>query len=219
MSNEFAATARTTVRKSERASYDRDVIYSILDEALICHVGFVAGDHPFVVPTIHARVDDKLYLHGSPATRMLKVMRTGIPVCVTATLLDGLILARSAFHHSMNYRSVVVTGHAAEVEDAEEKLASLSALVEHVVPGRWRDCRRPTLKEFAKTQILAVPITEASAKLRTGPPVDEDEDLGLDIWAGEIPLRLQALPPVDDPDLRRGVIRPEYVSGYRRGSG
>jgi uncharacterized protein len=219
MSDSFVPTARTTVRKFERASYDRGVVYSILDEALICHVGFVADDHPFVLPTIHARLDDKLYLHGSPGTRMLKVMGAGVPVCVTATLLDGLVVARSAFHHSMNYRSVVITGRAVEVEDAEEKLASLRALVEHVVPGRWRDCRRPTLREFTKTQVLVVPITEASAKLRAGPPIDDEDDYRLGIWAGEIPLRLEALPPVADPGLRRGVTRPAYLSDYRRGGG
>lgn len=219
MRQESLRSSRTEVRRTERASYDPDLIHSILDEALICHVAFVVEGHPVVVPTIHARIGDTLYIHGAPAARMLKVLRAGVPICITATLLDGLVLARSAFHHSMNYRSAVLFGVAREVKDAEEKVKSFRALVEHVVAGRWEDCRRPTLKEFAKTQVLAMPITEGSAKVRTGPPVDDDIDYELDHWAGEIPLRLQALPPIDDPALRHGVRRPPYADGYRRGSG
>lgn len=211
-------TKRTTVRRSERASYERNLVYSILDEALICHVGFTVNDQPFVVPTIHTRVDDTLYLHGAPAARMLKVLRSETPICVTATLLDAIVLARSAFHHSMNYRSVVILGRATEVIDAEEKMVSFQALVEHVVAGRWADCRRPTTREFAKTQVLSVPIAEASAKVRSGPPVDDDADHDLDYWAGEIPLQLLALRARDDPELRHGVIRPAYADDYRRGS-
>jgi nitroimidazol reductase NimA-like FMN-containing flavoprotein (pyridoxamine 5'-phosphate oxidase superfamily) len=217
MTDLLAPSARTEVRRSERASYDRSTIYSILDEALICHVGFVADEQPFVIPTIHARIDDRLYIHGAPAARMLKTLRGGVPVCVTVTLLDGLVLARSAFHHSMNYRSAVVLGRAREVVDAEEKVSSFRALVEHVVRGRWADCRRPTNKEFAKTQVLGLPIDEASAKVRSGPPIDDDEDHALEHWAGEIPLRLTSFAAIDDPLLATGIARPSYVDGYRRG--
>src|SRR5919106_371600 len=190
-------SVRTRIRKSDRASYDRAAIDAILDEALICHVGFAVEDQPFVIPMIHARVDDRLYFHGAPATRMLRVMRRGAPVCVTVTLLDGLVMARSAFHHSMNYRSVVVLGTATEVTDAGQKLNALQAIVEHIAPGRWADCRRPNSKELVRTQVLSLSVSEASAKVRTGPPVDENEDYALGVWAGEIPLRLTASPPID----------------------
>jgi nitroimidazol reductase NimA-like FMN-containing flavoprotein (pyridoxamine 5'-phosphate oxidase superfamily) len=213
-----APTAKTRVRRDERAVYDRSFIHSVIDEALVCHVGFAIESQPFVIPMMHARVGDALYLHGSPAARMLRSMRSGSPVCVTFTLLDGLVLARSAFHHSMNFRSVVVMGAAREVTDAQEKLGAMRALIEHVAPGRWDECRRPSNKEFAKTLVLAVPIVEASAKVRTGPPVDDEPDRELDVWAGEIPLQITALPAIDDPLLRADIPRPEYkVPGAAQG--
>jgi nitroimidazol reductase NimA-like FMN-containing flavoprotein (pyridoxamine 5'-phosphate oxidase superfamily) len=210
-------SARTRVRKPERAVYDRSAIDAVLDEALVCHVGFVVDGQPYVIPTIHARVEDRLYIHGAAATRMLRVMRGGAPMCVTVTLLDGLVMARSAFHHSMNYRSVVVLGTATEVTDAGQKLNALQAIVEHIVPGRWADCRRPNSKELVRTQVLSLSVSEASAKVRTGPPVDEDEDYALGVWAGEIPLRLTASPPIDDPVLLSGIVAPDYAALYERG--
>lgn len=211
-------SVRTRVRKSERAAYDRPAIDAILDEALICHVGFVVDGQPFVIPTIHARAGDRLFIHGARATRMLRVMRGEVPVCVTVTLLDGLVMARSAFHHSMNYRSVVVLGTASAITDDVEKLDALRSIVEHIAPGRWEDCRGPDTKEFAQTQVLSVPISEASAKVRTGPPIDEEDDYDLDVWAGVIPLRLMASAPVDDPLLAAGIAVPGYAVGYERGA-
>jgi len=185
-------TARTQVKRHpERGEYDRATIHAILDEALICHVGFAVDGQTYVIPTIHARDGDMLYLHGSPASRMLKSIKQGIDVCVTATLLDGLVLARSVYNHSMNYRSVVVLGCANEVTDREEKLRAMECVVEHVVPGRWNEARRPNEKELRSTTILALPIEEASAKIRTGPPVDFEDDMELPVWAGVIPLDLQ----------------------------
>ena len=187
-------TKRTTVKRHpERGVYDRATIDSILDEALICHVGFVADGQPYVIPTIHARDGDKLYLHGSPGSRMLRTLKEDIDLCVTATLLDGLVLARSVYNHSMNYRSVVVLGRAREVTDRAEKLHAMECVVEHVVPGRWAEARRPNEGEIDGTTILVLPLAEASAKIRSGPPKDFDEDLELPVWAGVIPL-----------DLRRG---------------
>lgn len=188
---EIPRTPRTQVRRyPKREVYDRAATYAILDEALICHIGFVAGGQPYVIPTIHARVDDRLYMHGSAASRMLRTLRGGIPACVTVTLLDGLVLARSAFHHSMNYRSVVILGTAEEVTDETERMRALEAVVEHVVSGRWADVRSPNPTELRATLVLRMPIEEASAKVRTGPPLDDEEDYALPCWAGEIPLSL-----------------------------
>lgn len=187
-------TARTTVKRHpERGAYDRATIDAILDEALICHLGFVVAGQPYVIPTIHARDGDLLYLHGSQASRMLKTIKRGVDVCLTATLLDGLVLARSVYNHSMNYRSAVVLGRAREVSEAEEKLRAMECVVEHAVPGRWAEARQPNDGEIKATTILALPIDEASAKIRTGPPNDFEDDLSLPVWAGVIPL-----------DLRRG---------------
>jgi nitroimidazol reductase NimA-like FMN-containing flavoprotein (pyridoxamine 5'-phosphate oxidase superfamily) len=192
-------TARTTVKRHpERGAYDRATIDAILDEALICHVGFVADGQPYVIPTIHAREGDTLYLHGSPGSRMLRNLAQGIDLCVTVTLLDGLVLARSVYNHSMNYRSVVVLGRARELTDRAEKLHAMERIVESMVPGRWSEARQPNEAEIKGTTILALPIEEASAKIRTGPPKDFDEDLSLPVWAGVIPL-----------DLRRGRPYPE----------
>ena len=192
-------TPRTTVRRlAARAVYDREAIYAILDEAYICHVGFVVDGQPFVIPTIHARLGDTLYFHGSAASRMLRSLRDGIDACVTITLLDGLVLARSAFHHSMNYRSVVVLGKGREVTDREEKTRALDALVEHVVPGRAAVVRPPNEAEFKQTLVIALPLDEASAKVRTGPPIDDEADYALDVWAGVVPLSLVKGEPVRD---------------------
>jgi nitroimidazol reductase NimA-like FMN-containing flavoprotein (pyridoxamine 5'-phosphate oxidase superfamily) len=185
-------------RHPERGEYDRVTIDSILDEALICHVGFVVDGQPFVIPTIHARDGDILYLHGSPASRMLRTLKGGVDVCVTATLLDGLVLARSVYNHSMNYRSAVVLGRAHEVTDTVAKLHAMECVVEHVVPGRWAEARQPNDGEIKGTTILSVALDEASAKIRTGPPKDFDEDMSLPVWAGVIPL-----------DLRRGRPYPD----------
>jgi nitroimidazol reductase NimA-like FMN-containing flavoprotein (pyridoxamine 5'-phosphate oxidase superfamily) len=207
-------TDRTTVRRlPQRGVYDRDAVYAILDEALICHVGFVVEGSPVVIPTIHWREDDTLYFHGSAAAGFLRSLRTGADACVTVTLLDGLVLARSAFHHSMNYRSAVILGKAREVTGAE-KHAALLSLVEHVCPGRSRDARPPNEVEFKQTLVLAIPIDEASAKIRTGGPLDDDADYALDIWAGVLPLALVPQAPVTDGRVGAGV--PDYVTNYRR---
>jgi nitroimidazol reductase NimA-like FMN-containing flavoprotein (pyridoxamine 5'-phosphate oxidase superfamily) len=208
---------RTKVRRHpERGAYDRQTIDAILDEALICHVGFVHDGQPFVIPTIHARVGDVLYLHGSPASRMLRGLGDGIDVCVTATLLDGIVLARSVYNHSMNYRSAVVLGRARPVEEAEAKLAALGAIIEHVVAGRSLDARMPSEKELAGTSVLALTIDEASAKVRTGPPKDFDDDVPLPIWAGVIPLRVEAGEPETDEQVPAGVPLPAYARRYTR---
>lgn len=210
-----SSTARTTVRrKRERGSYDRALIYSVLDEAAICHVGFVVDGQPFVIPTIHARIDDRLYVHGSVGSRMLNVLRRGASVCVTATLVDGLVLARSAFHHSMNYRSVVVLGVATEIVDLDEKRRAFDAIVEHVCPGRSAEVRPPNEQEAKATAILSVPIKEASAKVRSGPPLDAEEDYALPYWAGVVPLRLRPLPPMADARLMPGMSLPHSVATY-----
>jgi nitroimidazol reductase NimA-like FMN-containing flavoprotein (pyridoxamine 5'-phosphate oxidase superfamily) len=219
MSTPITRTDRTAVRRlPKRGSYDRDVLNAILDEGLVCHVGFVASGQPYVIPTTYGRVGERLYLHGSAASRMLKEMRGGIPVCVTVTHLDGLVLARSAFHHSMNYRSAVVLGTAEEVVDAEERWGALRAIVEHVAPGRWDSVRAPNESEMRATLVLGLAIDEASAKIRTGPPVDDDEDYATTIWAGELPMRTTVLGPVPDPRLAPGIPVPAHVTAYRRPS-
>jgi len=211
-------TSRTTVRRlPERGHYDAATIHAILDAAFICHVGFVDAGQPFVIPTAFARMGERLVLHGSAASRMLKTLVTGAPACVTVTLVDGLVLARSAFHHSINYRSVVVVGAASEITDPGEKSRALDAIVEHIVPGRAGDVRAPTENELRATRAVWFPLDEASAKLRTGPPKDDDEDYALRVWAGELPLRLTPLAPVADPRMPDGIPLPEHVSGWPRG--
>jgi nitroimidazol reductase NimA-like FMN-containing flavoprotein (pyridoxamine 5'-phosphate oxidase superfamily) len=210
-------SARTDVRRHpERGRYDRELIHAILDEAPICHVGFVVDGQPFVIPTIHARVGDTLYLHGSPASRMLRTIADGVPVCVTATLLDGVVFARSAFNSSMNYRSAVVLGKARRVEDPEEQRRGFGALVEHVAAKRSGEARMPSDDELRKTLLLRLPIEEASAKVRAGPPKDDPDDLGLPIWAGVLPLALVAGEPDPDPALDPALPVPPSVRGYRR---
>jgi uncharacterized protein len=200
-------------RLAERGRYDKETVAAILDEALVCHVGFVEDGQPYVIPTLHARADDVLYVHGSSASRMLSVLRGGVPVCVTATIVDGLVLARSAFHHSINYRSVVVLGVPSEVA-GEEKLHALRTIAQRVVPGRWDDIRQPNEKELRATRVLRLPLDRASAKVRVGPPKDEDADLDLPVWAGELPLRMVALEARADA-LAAGTPVPPYLTAWR----
>jgi len=215
----FAQTKRTTLKRlPKRGVYDRELINAILDEGFICHVGFVVESQPFVIPTGYARVDEQLLIHGSQASRMLRSLAQGIDVCVTVTLLDALVLARSAFHHSINYRSVVIFGQATVVTEREAKLAALRALSEHMIPGRWDEVRRPSEQELKATSVLALPLLEASAKVRTGPPIDDEEDYQLSVWAGLVPLRLQAGDPTAArPHLFRGAL-PEGCAGGHGGS-
>ncbi|MGE0127174.1 MAG: pyridoxamine 5'-phosphate oxidase family protein [Blastocatellales bacterium] len=213
----FSPTARTTLKRlPERGSYDRDLVYQILDESFVCHVGFAVDEQPYVIPTAYGRVGDKLYIHGSAASRAMRSLSGGIPVCVTVTLVDGLVLARSAFHHSINYRSVVILGTATMVEIAEEKMIALRAFTEHVIPGRWDDVREPNEQELKGTTVLSLPLVEVSAKFRTGPPKDDEEDMAIPAWAGELPLRIAAGAPVADPNLASGIEPPDYVRRYSR---
>ncbi len=210
-------TERTKLKRlPKRGHFDRETIYGILDEGFICHVGFAPQGQPFVIPTGYARVENQLYIHGSAASRMLKTLTGGLDACVTVTIIDGLVLARSAFHHSMNYRSVVIFGRATIVEDREEKMAALIALSEHIIRGRWAEAREPTEQEMKATTVLSLPLVEASAKIRTGPPLDDEEDYAMPIWAGVIPLRLEAGEPIKDPRLPEGIDIPEYALNYKR---
>jgi nitroimidazol reductase NimA-like FMN-containing flavoprotein (pyridoxamine 5'-phosphate oxidase superfamily) len=217
MSDSYTPTSRTRlVREPQRAVYDRAAAYKILDEGFVCHVGFVVDGQPFVIPTSYGRKDDTLYIHGSSASRMLRSLDKGIPVCVTVTLLDGLVLARSIFNHSMNYRSVVVLGTAVAVTDPAEKLAALKLLSEHIIPGRWAESRQPNEKELKATTVIRLPITEFSAKVREGGVIDDEEDYTFPTWAGVIPLTTVVGVPVDDERLMAGQVAPEYVKNYSR---
>lgn len=210
-------TERTKLKRlPKRGHFDRETVYKILDEGFICHIGFAPQGQPFVIPTGYARVDDKLYIHGSAASRMLKMLSGGVDACVTVTIIDGLVLARSAFHHSMNYRSVVIFGRATLLEDREEKMAALVALSEHIVRGRWAEVREPTEQEMKATTVLSLPLIEASAKIRTGPPIDDEEDYAMSVWAGVIPLTLEAGKPIKDPRLPEEIPIPEYALHYKR---
>jgi nitroimidazol reductase NimA-like FMN-containing flavoprotein (pyridoxamine 5'-phosphate oxidase superfamily) len=209
------SSERATVRRlPERGEYDREMIDQILDEALICHLAFTTDQGPFAIPTIHARRGDVLYLHGSPASRMLRTT-VGQQACVTATIVDGIVAARSAFHHSLNYRSAMVFGVPRVVEDSEERTAAFAAITNHVIPGRWDEARQPNEKENKATNLLALDIVEASAKVRTGPPGDDVDDMSLGIWAGVIPLAVQAGEPIPAPDLESGIGIPPSVATYR----
>ena len=219
--SDFPKEERNQVRRMpKRGQYDKETIYPIIDEALLCHVGFVdnsvEGGQPFVIPTIHARRGDSIILHGAKASRLLKHLHAGNPVCITMTLLDGLVLARSVFHSSMNYRSVVLFGSGRALENEDEKMAALEVLTEHLARGRWADARLPTPQELAATTVIEVEIESASAKVRTGPAGDDEEDYALPIWAGVVPLQQQALPPINDPRLLDGVVIPGYAAAYSR---
>jgi len=211
-------TTRTrVVRESERGVYDREAAYRILDEGFICHVGFAVDGQPFVIPTSYGRTDANLYIHGSAASRMLRQLKDGVAVCVTVTLLDGLVLARSVFNHSMNYRSVVILGRATLVDDPEEKLTALRVLSEHILPGRWDDARQPNERELKATSVLRVPIEEFSAKVRTGPPIDDAEDYAFPTWAGVVPLGMKVGVAISDPKLDPTLKVPVYAKNYSRG--
>jgi nitroimidazol reductase NimA-like FMN-containing flavoprotein (pyridoxamine 5'-phosphate oxidase superfamily) len=210
-------TPRTRlVREAERGVYDRETAYRILDEGFLCHVGFVADGQPFVIPTSYGRKGDRLYIHGSAASRMLRQMKEGVPVCVTVTLLDGLVLARSIFNHSMNYRSVVILGKATPVDDPLEKVEALRLLSEHIIPGRWADARQPNERELKATLVMRVPIEEFSAKVRTGPPIDDEDDYSFPTWAGVVPLETVSRPPINDPRLDPQYKAPAYAAHYVR---
>jgi nitroimidazol reductase NimA-like FMN-containing flavoprotein (pyridoxamine 5'-phosphate oxidase superfamily) len=210
-------TQRTrVVREPHRGAYDRQTIDAILDEGFVCHVGFSFEEQPYVIPTMFARVGDAVYFHGSAASRMLRNLSAGIPVCLTVTLTDGFVLARSVFNHSMNYRSVVVLGQAVLVDDHSEKLAALHAFTDKILAGRWNESRQPNEKELRATSILRLPLTEASAKMRVGPPEDDAEDYALRVWAGVIPLRLAASAPIRDERCDALIPTPAYVENYRR---
>jgi nitroimidazol reductase NimA-like FMN-containing flavoprotein (pyridoxamine 5'-phosphate oxidase superfamily) len=215
--SQFQPTQRTQVKRlPDRGAYDSETVFKILDEALICHVGFSVDGQPYVIPTGFARVGDVLYIHGSAASRMLRTLAEGVQVCVTVTLLDGLVLARAAFHHSMNYRSVVMLGRAVLVSDPAQKTKALQAFTEHIVRGRWTDVRLPTEAELKATAVLALPLAEVSAKIRKGPPKDDAEDYELPIWAGVVPLTITPAAPIDDPRLKAGLKPPEYAKKYSR---
>src|ERR1700742_4875817 len=213
----YTPTPRTKVRRlSKRAVYDKAQVHAILDEGFLCHVGFARDNQPFVIPTLYARSGETIYMHGSGASRMLKTLAQGVDVCVTVTLVDGYVLARSAFHHSMNYRSVTILGRARLVLDLEEKLQALQTITDHVVPQRWDEVRGPSELEMRQTVVLALALEEVSAKVRTGPPIDDEEDYSLPIWAGVLPLRLVPGEPVGDEQLRAGIALPGYVRDYKR---
>ena len=213
----FTKTSKTRVhRLPERGQYDRETIYQILDEALICHVGFVEAGQPFVIPINFARMGNAIVLHGAKASRLLKHIEAGNPVCVEATIVDGLVLARSVFHHSVNYRSVVLFGCGRPVEGEQEKLAALEAVTEHLIPGRWKEARLPNHKELNATRVVAIEIDEASAKIRVGPPGDEPEDYSLPVWAGLLPLQQIPLAPIRDELQTENIPLPAYLSEYSR---
>ena len=214
---EFQPTPRTQVKRlPKRGNYDSETVYQILDTAFVCHVGFSVDRQPYVIPTNYGRSGDRLYLHGSAASRMLKTLSAGVPVCVTVTHVDGLVLARSAFHHSVNYRSVVILGTARLVEDPAEKMEALRIFTDHVMKGRWEDVRQPTEQELKATTVLALPLEEVSAKVRAGGPVDDEADYTLPVWAGVLPLETAVKPPVPDAQRKNDPPVPEYLKNYSR---
>lgn len=218
MNEQLAVTGKTKLRRlPKRGSYDVETIYKILDEGFVAHVGFTGADgQTFVIPTGYARRGNELLIHGSGASRMMRALSEEIDICVTVTLVDGLVLARSAFHHSMNYRSVVVFGAAKIIKDENEKMEALRLFTEHIVPGRWQDVRPPTANELKATTVLALPLDQTSAKIRTGNPVDDAEDYALDVWAGVIPLEMKAGEPLPDPLMSQEISRPHYITNYCR---
>lgn len=215
--DKFTPTPGTTLKRlPERGEFDRQAVYRILDEAFVCHVGFAVDGRPFVIPTSYGRSGDKLYIHGSSAGRTMRSLSGEIPVCVTVTLIDGLVLARSAFHHSVNYRSVVMLGQAVPVTEPEEKFDALRVITEHVVPGRWPDVREPDSQELKATSVLMLPLVEVSAKVRTGPPKDDEEDMVIPAWAGVLPLRMEIGVPIKDDFTPAETAPPNYVLNYKR---
>ena len=215
--SQFQQSPKTRInRLPKRGHYDKETIYQILDEALICHVGFVENGQPHVIPINFARLDDTILLHGAKASRLLKHVEAGHPVCVEVTVVDGLVLARSVFHHSINYRSVVLFGTGYAIEDHAEKMSALRAVTEHIIPGRWDEARLPNEKELNATRVVGISIDEASAKVRVGPPVDEEEDYGLPVWAGILPFQETALSPIRDEVHSNDIPLPEYVAAYSR---
>jgi uncharacterized protein len=215
--SEFLKTALNKVnRLPQRGYYDKETIFAIVDEALICHVGFVLDGQPFVIPTIHTRIGETLYFHGAVANRMLNTMKSGNDVCITVTLIDGIVFARSVFHHSMNYRSAVMFGKGRMIEDDTEKMKVFEALTNHIAKGRWEEARIPSQKEIDVTTVVAVDIETASAKVRTGPPKDDEEDYALPIWAGVMPVQMQFGKPVNDERLASDITTPKYIKEYKR---
>ena len=215
--SQFTPTDRTQVKRlPKRGHYERETVYSILDTAFVCHVGFSVDGQPFVIPTNFGRSGDTLYLHGSAASRMLKTLSGGVPVCVTVTHVDGLVLARSAFHHSVNYRSVMILGKAQLVEERAEKMEALRIFTEHVMKGRWNDVRIPTEQELKATTVLSVVLEEVSAKVRTGGPIDDEPDYALPVWAGVLPLETVAKTPLPDAQRKNDPPIPEYLKNYKR---
>jgi nitroimidazol reductase NimA-like FMN-containing flavoprotein (pyridoxamine 5'-phosphate oxidase superfamily) len=215
--SDYQPTERTQVKRlPKRGKYDQETVFSILDAAFVCHVGFIVDGQPYVIPTNFGRSGDMLYLHGSAASRMLRQLSEGIPVCVTVTHVDGLVLARSAFHHSVNYRSVVILGQARLLQDPAEKMEALRIFTEHVMKGRWNDVRQPTEQELKATTVLALPLDEVSAKVRTGGPIDDEGDYNLPVWAGVLPLTTSVKSPEPDPQRRNDPPVPEYLKNYTR---
>jgi nitroimidazol reductase NimA-like FMN-containing flavoprotein (pyridoxamine 5'-phosphate oxidase superfamily) len=213
----FQPTERTAIKRlAYRGTYEREAVYAILDEGFVCHVAFAVEGRPFMIPTAYARQGDRLVLHGSSSNRMLRALVAGAEACVTVTLVDGLVIARSAFHHSINYRSVVLFAKAVEVTDPGEKMQALHDIVEHLVPGRWSQTREPSHDEMTMTKIVAIPIEEAAAKVRSGPPLDDEADHALPVWAGVLPLHTQTGLPEPCPRLEDGIAVPATVSAYRR---
>jgi len=214
---EFPKTSQSRIKRlPKRGYYDSETIYKILDEALICHVGFVENKQPFIIPTNFARVGDTIILHGAKASRLLKHIEAGNPICVEVTLVDGLVLARSVFIHSVNYRSVVLFGTGQAIENDQEKMAALEAVSEHIIPGRWREARLPNRKEMNATSVVSIKIDQASAKVRSGPPGDEEEDYALPIWAGVLPLQEMPMSPVRDELMTQDIAVPKYIAKYSR---
>jgi uncharacterized protein len=214
---DFTRTDRNRIKRlPKRGHYDRETIHRILDEALICHVAFVEKRQPYIIPINFARVEDRIVLHGAKASRLLKHIEAGHPICVEVTIVDGLVLARSVFNHSVNYRSVVVFGKGCLIDDQQEKLAALQAVTEHLIPGRWQEARLPNRKELNATSVVSINIDEASAKVRVGPPIDDEEDYSLPVWAGILPLQEMSLTPIQDELQLDHIPLPEYVSQYSR---
>lgn len=216
MTGEFQKSKRTKInRLPARGHYDKETINNIIDTTYFCHVSFVIDEQPFIIPAIHARIDNTIVLHGAKTSRMRNHIIDGNEVCIAFTIMDGLVLARSVFHHSMNYRSAIVYGKGRAVKDFGEKEKAFQSITNHILPGRWEDARRPNKKEIDSTSVVSINIEEASAKIRTGPPLDDEDDYSLSIWAGVLPLQVNKRIPVEDPKLEEGIILPEYIENFK----